>query len=114
MPGQPLNLELTTTTLFSTKAEEIKTQWEEFGLKAAEDCQKDSAITDKASCENLKIKVSIRVNNFPDFNNYQLLLVGRDIPPDPDQYPIWHSDQSANFTGYKKHIDNLFEKVTNL
>lgn len=111
MPGQPLNLELTTTNLFATKAEEIKKQWEEFGLKAADDCQKDSAQKDKSQCENLKIKVTIKVNNFPDFNNFQLLLMGRDIPPDPDQYTLWHSDQSANFTGYKNtRIDNLLEK----
>lgn len=111
MPGQPLALELTTTTLFADEAEAIKTQWEEFGQKAAVDCQADSAVTDKASCENLKIAVTIRVNNFPDFNNYQLLLVGRDIMPDPDQYALWHSDQSANFTGYKNtRIDNLLEK----
>lgn len=111
MPGQPLNFELTTTTLFAEKAEQIKTQWEEFGLKAFADCQKDSSVSDKNTCENLKIKVTIRVNNFPDFSNYQLLLVGRDIQPDPDQYSLWHSDQSLNFTGYKNtRIDNLLEK----
>lgn len=111
MPGQPLNFELTTTTLFADKADEIKQELEEFGNKAAADCQTDSAIQDKSSCENLRISITIRVNNFPDVNNFQLLLVGRDIPPDPDQYTLWHSDQSANFTGYKNvRIDNLLEK----
>jgi len=111
IPREPLKFELTTTTLFADKAEVIKKQWEEFGQKVATDCLNDVDITDKSLCENVKIDVSIRVSNFPDLNNFQLLLIGQEIPPDPDQYSIWHSDQSTNFTGYKNtRIDNLLEK----
>ncbi|PIY79449.1 MAG: hypothetical protein COY81_02695 [Candidatus Pacebacteria bacterium CG_4_10_14_0_8_um_filter_43_12] len=111
LPQQPLNFELTTTTLFEDQVENIKEQWEAFGQSAAAVCQTSSAITDKTRCENLKIQVSIKVTNFPDINNFQMLLFGRNIPPDPDQYALWHSDQSSNFTGYKNtRIDNLLEK----
>jgi peptide/nickel transport system substrate-binding protein len=111
VPGEPLELELTTTTLFETQAEQIKKQLEELGSQAFDACQKSSAITDKSRCENLNISIAVRINNFPDTNNFQLLLIGQEAPPDPDQYSVWHSEQSTNFTGYKNtRIDNLLEK----
>lgn len=50
------------------------------------------------------------VSNIPD--NFDVLLTGRDIPPDPDQYTLWHSTQvdSGNITGYSNpQIDKLLE-----
>ncbi len=43
--------------------------------------------------------------------NYQVLLSAQDLPPDPDQYPFWHSTQTAtNITGYANvKIDKLLE-----
>lgn len=43
--------------------------------------------------------------------DYQVLLSGQDIPPDPDQYPFWHSTQTqTNVTGYVNvKIDKLLE-----
>lgn len=111
LPRQPLNLELTTTTLFENRADQIKKEWEEFGNKAYEACTKDSGVDDKSLCENVKISVNIRISNFPDTTNFQLLLIGQQIPSDPDQYPMWHSEQSTNFTGYKNtRIDTLLEQ----
>ncbi len=111
IPPFPLNLTLTTTSLFETTAEKIKKEWEEFGVKVYEDCKNASAITDKAECEKLKIAVQIKITNFPDTSNFQVLLIGQEIPPDPDQYQLWHSEQPTNFTGYKNtRIDNLLEK----
>ena len=110
-PGEPLSFEITTTTLFAKEAEEIKKTWEEFGTQVFADCQKSSAIKDKQICENTKITVNIRINNFPDTSNFELLLTGQQIPSDPDQYALWHSNESTNFTGYKNtRIDNLLEK----
>lgn len=110
-PGELLTFEITTTTLFAKEAEEIKKTWEEFGQKVTEDCKKSSAIKDKSICEFAKITVTIRINNFPDTSNFELLLVGQQIPSDPDQYALWHSNESTNFTGYKNtRIDNLLEK----
>jgi peptide/nickel transport system substrate-binding protein len=40
-----------------------------------------------------------------------LLLLGQEIPIDPDQYVMWHSSQATNFTNYKNtRIDSLLEK----
>lgn len=42
---------------------------------------------------------------------FQVLLSAQTIPPDPDQYPLWHSTQSStNLTGYVNvKIDKLLE-----
>ena len=109
-PTEPLNLELTTTSTFLPEAEEIKGHWETLGTKAQEKCRGTKEITDKAVCENVKITVTIRVNNYPDTDNFQVLLVGQESPPDPDQYALWHTDQPLNFTKYSNtRIDSLLE-----
>ncbi|MFZ5535251.1 MAG: ABC transporter substrate-binding protein [Patescibacteria group bacterium] len=43
--------------------------------------------------------------------DYQVLLSAQDVPPDPDQYPFWHSTQGpTNITGYVNvKIDKLLE-----
>lgn len=111
LPAEPLNIELATTNLFSDEAENIKKTWEEFGQKVYTDCQNSSTITEKERCENAKIIVTIRIQSFPDTANFEALLIGQRTPPDPDQYSMWHSNESTNFTGYKNtRIDNLLEK----
>jgi peptide/nickel transport system substrate-binding protein len=110
-PGEKLEFELLTTTTYEAQAENIKKDWENLGQKAAQDCLADSKIENKANCENLKIKVNIKISNFPDTSNFQTILIGQESPPDPDQYYLWHSDQSTNFFGYKNtRIDALLEK----
>ncbi len=49
------------------------------------------------------------VNTVP--SDYEVLLSGQDIPPDPDQYPFWHSTQTqTNITGFGNiKIDKLLE-----
>lgn len=111
IPPEPLNIELTTSSLFEEEAESIKKQWAKFGEKVYEDCKKSSDVDDKERCENVKISTDIRITNFPDLSTFQVLLIGQESPPDPDQYHLWHSEQSTNFTGYKNtRIDNLLEK----
>jgi peptide/nickel transport system substrate-binding protein len=110
-PQQPLNIELTTTVTFQAEAESIKQQWEELGRQAVVACQNKKEITDKAICANSAIAVTIRINNFPDTSSFQALLIGQESPPDPDQYYLWHSSQSTNFSQYKNtRIDSLLEK----
>ncbi len=43
--------------------------------------------------------------------DFDVLLSGQDLPPDPDQYPFWHSTQTqTNITGYTNvKIDKLLE-----
>lgn len=110
LPPEPLNLELTTTSTFIEEAEQLKGDWDQFGQLAYQACMTDDEIEDKESCINAQIKIKIRVTNFPDTNNFQTLLIGQEIPPDPDQYHLWHSEQSTNFTNYKNtRIDALLE-----
>lgn len=111
LPNEPLKFELTTTSDFAQEAEKIKTDWESFGTKAYPACLEKKEIKDKAPCENLKIEVSLRINNYPDTDNFQALLVGQQSHPDPDQYYLWHSLEPTNFTHYKNtRIDSLLEK----
>lgn len=111
VPQEKMQLELTTTSLYEVEAEKIKNEWEELGKKAFEACQKSSKVSQKVLCENTQISVKIRISNFPDTNDFQLMLIGQESPPDPDQYYLWHSEQSSNFSGYKNtRIDNLLEK----
>lgn len=111
VPQEPIQLELTTTSLYQADAQSIKEQWEDLGQQAYTACQTTTSITDKTVCDNVKITVNLRITNFPDTSNFQLLLIGQESPSDPDQYSLWHSDQSTNFSRYKNtRIDNLLEK----
>lgn len=111
LPAQPLQFELTTTPAFEQEAESIKTQWQAFGDQAIAACQKSNDVKDKNPCQNLKVDVTVRITNFPDTNNFQAMLVGQESPDDPDQYALWHSEQSTNFSHYKNtRIDKLLEE----
>jgi peptide/nickel transport system substrate-binding protein len=63
-----------------------------------------------ASWTTLGAKTDVRVENSipPD---YEVLLSAQDVPPDPDQYPLWHSTQKGtNITNYANvKIDKLLE-----
>ena len=111
LPREPLQYEITTTSVFEAEAEKIKQEWTEFGQEAVKKCRATSTVTDKALCDNLAIQTSIKISNFPDTNDYQLLLMGQKTASDPDQYFMWHSAQATNFTNYKNtRIDSLLEK----
>jgi len=111
-PEQPLELSLATTVLYLDQANQIKHQWQEFGELAMQKCQESSEVEDKNLCANMEIEVHIKVSNFPDLQDYQLLLIGQEIPVDPDQYFLWHSDQSSNFTNYQNtRIDSILENA---
>lgn len=62
-----------------------------------------------ASWKNIGIKTSIEeVERLPD--TFQVFLGDFTIPPDPDQYTLWHSGQVNNITNYKNlRIDKLLE-----
>lgn len=81
-----LEIELTTTYPHLKTAEEIKSQWEKLGI-------------------NTTIKVSSYLPS-----EIQTLLIAQEIPPDPDQYSLWHSTQSTNLTKYDSpKVDKLLE-----
>jgi peptide/nickel transport system substrate-binding protein len=111
LPHEPITFDLTTTPTYSDEAESIKKTWENFGQRASEKCKGDSDIKDKSLCDNLKITINLRITNFPDTSDFQALLIGQEIPADPDQFYLWHSGQRTNFTHYKNvRIDSLLEK----
>ena len=63
-----------------------------------------------SSWTTLGLPTDVRVvNTVPD--TYQVLLSAQDLPPDPDQYPLWHSTQTqTNITNYVNvKIDKLLE-----
>ena len=110
-PQEKIELNLTTTSTYQAQAEAIIAQWETFGEQAYAACQTSGSVTDKSLCENMKISITLKVTNFPDTSSFELLLIGQESPIDPDQYQMWHSEESTNFTGYKNtRIDNLLEK----
>lgn len=59
---------------------------------------------------SLGVPTSVKVESTTP-QSYQVLLASLDIPPDPDQYPFWHSTQTAtNISGYVNvKIDKLLE-----
>lgn len=70
----------------------------------------DDAQSIAASWTSLGIETSVKVvPSVP--SDYQVLLSAQDLPPDPDQYPFWHSTQTAtNITSYANvKIDKLLE-----
>jgi len=62
------------------------------------------------SWEKLGIKISVRVENTIP-GDFEALLTIQQIPPDPDQYPLWHSTQERiNISKLKNlKIDKLLE-----
>jgi len=111
IPSQPLQIELTTTPLFEKEAAQIKQDWEAMGIVAEQECQKSAIIKDKNRCANVNISVAYRITSFPDTTNFQALLIGQESPADPDQYYLWHSNESTNFSRYRNtRIDSLLEK----
>ncbi len=80
-------LELVTPVAFLALAESIKKDW----------------------LETLGLETEIKIaDTLP--SQFQALLVSQEIPPDPDQYYLWHSTQGRNLTGYRSpKIDKLLE-----
>lgn len=62
--------------------------------------------------ENLKtigISSEVQIVSFiPE--DFDIFIIAREIPPDPDQYYFWHSNQAGNFFNYSSpRIDKLLE-----
>ncbi|OGY21441.1 MAG: hypothetical protein A3A65_00275 [Candidatus Chisholmbacteria bacterium RIFCSPLOWO2_01_FULL_49_14] len=82
----PQVIELTTTLPYLDIAENIKEVWSTLGI-------------------NTTMKVATFL---PE--NFQVLLIAQEIPPDPDQYSLWHSTQQTNLTRYNSpKVDKLLE-----
>ncbi|MEK7544432.1 MAG: ABC transporter substrate-binding protein [Patescibacteria group bacterium] len=86
MASESANLTITTFSQYVDVAQKIATSW-----------------------TNLGVPTTVQVVN--TIGQFQVLLSAQAIPPDPDQYPLWHSTQaSTNLTGYLNvKIDKLLE-----
>lgn len=79
-------LSIKTLDKYKKVAEEIKNAWMKIGVKS-----------------DIEI-----VDSLPQ--NFQIFLGEFYVSKDPDQYNLWHSDQTNNITGYKNlRIDKLLE-----
>jgi len=70
----------------------------------------DTAQAIASNWKSVGIQTNVKVvNALPQ--TYDVLLTAQDVPPDPDQYPFWHSTQTqTNITGYGNvKIDKLLE-----
>jgi peptide/nickel transport system substrate-binding protein len=86
-PEMNLELTLTTTPAYVEDAQKIIEAWKQ-----------------------LDITVQLQIVPMPDTNDYQVLLIGQQIPDDPDQYLLWHSTQATNISKYQSpKIDKLLE-----
>lgn len=86
MASESASLTITTFSQYIDIAQKIATSW-----------------------TNLGVPTNVQVVN--QIGQFQVLLSAQSIPPDPDQYPLWHSTQSqTNLTGYiNVKIDKLLE-----
>ncbi len=86
-PNIELQITLTTTPAYVDIGQQIVDAWNQLGVTA-----------------------NLQIVSFPDTNEYQALLIGQQIPDDPDQYALWHSTQATNIAKYKSpKIDKLIE-----
>ncbi|OGG29879.1 hypothetical protein A3A63_02425 [Candidatus Gottesmanbacteria bacterium RIFCSPLOWO2_01_FULL_46_9] len=85
--SQSAALVLTTFSQYADIAQSIADSWSDLGIPS-------------------KVKI---VNAVP--SDYQVLLSAQEVPPDPDQYPFWHSTQAqTNITRFVNvKIDKLLE-----
>jgi len=82
----PSTLTIKTLQKYATVAQTIADSWKNLGIKT---------------------KVEI-VDTVP--NNFQIFLGEFNVPKDPDQYTLWHSNSKNNITHYKNlRIDKLLE-----
>lgn len=55
------------------------------------------------------IQTEVKITSFVP-EDFEALVVAREIPPDPDQYYFWHSTQPGNIAKFKSpRIDKLLE-----
>lgn len=85
-PGAELSLTLDTLSRFEPAAKKISKIWESLGIK---------------------VKVQV-VDKIPQ--NFQVFLGEFNVSLDPDQYVLWHSEQTTNITHYVNlRIDKILE-----
>jgi peptide/nickel transport system substrate-binding protein len=94
IPEEGIKIKIKSLRKYKKTAELIAKEWEKIGVKSEIE----------------------EVDQVPD--QFQVFLGDFNVPSDPDQYPLWHSDQASNITRFKNlRIDKLLEdgrKTTNI
>ncbi len=81
-----IKIEIKTLSRYLPTAQEVKNAWEKIGIET---------------------KITV-VDSLP--SNFQVFLGNFFVPKDPDQYTLWHTNQTNNITRYEnKRIDKLLE-----
>lgn len=105
-PQQPLKITLDSAALLFEEAQAIAQDWQALGQAAQAQCETDRA--KEQDCTKFAITVEVRLVR--DLQDAQAILIGREIPPDPDQYAWWHSNQASNLSRYQNpRVDKLLE-----
>ncbi len=90
MEAQRTSIQITTTFDLADWAEKIKEDWE----------------------KNLGVQTNLKILPFISRQeDFDIILGYGLIPPDPDQYPFWHTDQPGNITKFSNpRVDKLLEE----
>jgi peptide/nickel transport system substrate-binding protein len=120
-PAQPLKITLDTAVSLLDDAQAVAQDWKALGQEAEARCERTKALPmdprkkrvdeearQQTSCARFRIEADVRVVR--DLQNIQAVLIGREVPPDPDQYTWWHSNQQMNISRYQNtRVDKLLE-----
>lgn len=109
-PAQPLTLILDTTATLINEAQKIADDWHALGNEVQSRCQQGRLANKEqnSNCDRYTISASVRVVR--DLQDFDAVLLGREVPSDPDQYTWWHSNQPSNISQYQNpRVDKLLE-----
>lgn len=106
-PAQPLSLTIDTPLPLLEEAQKIAEDWRNLGSQAKINCETSQDV-DERGCGRFAINAQVRI--LRDLQDFQVALLAREAPSDPDQYGWWHSTQSNNISGYQNpRVDKLLE-----
>lgn len=100
------NVELSKKLLQKSSSESAKFK---MVLSATKPLEKTANEIAKA-WQNVGVETSVEIADVPP-PNFDAFLAYLEVPPDPDQYPIWHSTQRTNISHYNSpKVDKLLEE----
>lgn len=107
---QPISLVLDSSIILLDEAQKVAQDWQEFGQIAQERCEQGTFAkeSDNKDCSRFLITVEVQVVR--DLQDFDAVLLAREVQPDPDQYSWWHSNQANNISQYQNpRVDKLLE-----
>lgn len=110
-PATALSLTLDSAVTLLEDAQAIAQDWQALGTETQSRCERGELSPSDANegdCSRYQIGVEVRV--IRDLQDFDTVLIGREVPADPDQYTWWHSNQGQNISGYQNpRVDKLLE-----